>query len=62
MNGRMVLGEVNINSTNHDLSETQLELLDVICYQLGEWPISFHILPLQTVGEHTGWGYQGEDM
>ena len=44
--------------TDHDLPETQLELLDVICYQLGEWPISyrlFDILPYITVREHTGW-------
>ena len=40
--------------TDHDLPETQLELHDVICYKLVEWPISyrlFEILPLHNRGK-----------
>ena len=51
-------GSRSKHCTNHDLSKTQLELLDAICYELGEWPNSyrlFDILPYITVGEHTGW-------
>ena len=51
--------------TDHDVPETQLELLDVICYQLGEWSISyrlFDILPLHNSGITHRVGYQGGGM
>ena len=50
--------------TDHDLHETQLELLDVNCYKLVDGPSPIGCLTFFcyiTVGEHTGWA-TGEEI